>query len=504
MPGLDERIERALRDGARPPDADPGVVTHVIERKRARRQTRRNAATGALVTAVLVVAAVVTVGVLRRDGDGGDVRVSTNPPTTLAQPADPVASRAEIEEALAEPPPASPTSVATSFSVDRVVYVNSVEAVVDVETRDPATGAVTGAYRGVRMEQIDGDWRIDSASLCRIDASVACGPPDVRVSDGVAPTSHHAYAGTPAVVEELARPETEYARAPVVSADGATWVAVYDREGATYTFPPSHLVDINSGRRIDLKGEILSVAAGNDRTLWAVTRDEIVDTDGTEFRLKRIDGGGTVHSEPIPAGEQPVGRVVAGAGAAWVPAADGVLRFHPGTGIYQGRVSLTGTRQLRAVAVVDGAAYVTDGPVIARIDGDTHVPVFDTGASGILSDLTPAGESVWALAVSGELFRLDVAFTKVEAKTELPQPSLGMALAATGDRAWVRSAVDLTPVGDLSTTSVAGEDVLYVLDDTGIAQTILVAGATDAAVALEPSGSLVITSGGHLYRADLP
>jgi hypothetical protein len=483
MPGLDERIERALRESARSPDADPTLVARVVDRKRTRRQARRNAATGALVAAVLVTTAVVTVTLVRRDG-GDDRRVSTPAPTTAARPADPVAAQAEIDAVLPGPEVAAPE------------YLSDTEAVVDMESA-----------RGVRVEYVQGAWQIDPASACRLDPATACGPPDVRVSDAAPVLGPDVYAAESAPVEAVSRPEDEYARGPVVSIGDASWVAVYQRTGPNWTFPPSHLLDLNSGRRIDLQGEILSFASGEDGTLWAVTRDEIVDTDGTEYRLKRIDTDGSVHSEPMPPGEQPAGPVATGAGGwTFVPVLDGLLRFDVVSGEYANKIVATEGQSRRGAAVIDGNAWVPSGTSLRRATNGGAIDnqhAVETGVTTGLTDVVLSGDSVWALGGT-ELVRLDRQMTAVEIRVPLPTGFIPTSLLATGDGVVVMGTADLAEPGDFGAKSVAVEPIVLVADRSGISSMVVIAGGGDTSVAFEPSGDLLVTSHGNLYRADLP
>ena len=88
-----------------------------------------------------------------------------------------------------------------------------------------------------------------------------------------------------------------------------------------------------------------------------------------EFRVKRITPDDNHVSNAIPPPNHPVGSIVAGGGAVWVPVTDGVLRFDPATGAYEGKVALPTVSDRRGVALLGkGAAYVTDGVTVRRLD----------------------------------------------------------------------------------------------------------------------------------------
>jgi hypothetical protein len=509
MPELDDRLEQALQSAARVPDAEPAAITEHVATKRRRRRARRRAGASAAATVALVATATVTVAVLDQPDENG-VRVTadgTRPPAR--QPDDPARARTEIEEVV-ETPTAAPGEP-SPFQVESVAFVSAVEALVDVTYTPP--GGPPATYRGIRMAVTEptGEWDVAAASLCRAPELAGttepcrAAYPEVRVSDGAA-LGPDAYAGAAAPVDRITLDRAEgYVRGPLVTGGGMIRAAGYDRSGETYTFPPSRLVafDASSGQvsaEVGLEGEIQSQTEGGGAR-WAVTRERFVDTDRVEYRLKRIDSG-SVRSEPIPPGDVPVGPVVAGGDAVWVPVRDGALGFTT-SGAQYTKVDLP-EQDRRGLTVVGGAAYVTDGGTIRRIDAAARVPgdlVLDTGVEGPLTDLVPAGDSVWALAGSGELLRLDRELTSVDV-LPLPPGLQNPSLRAAGDQVLVVGTADLAPTRP-DATSVAVETVVLVVEDEVVVRTLVVAGGADVAVALDDAGALVLTSGGDVYRAEM-
>jgi hypothetical protein len=497
---LDERLERAVHEAARTPSTDESAVAAALRTKLARRHDRRRALTGVAVATILLLGMAGGAVVIVDRDRGDDVRVTTDDPlpAPAGSPDDPDAAQQAIAETLADIqiPGLDPTVIR---------FVNKGQAVV-----------TTSEYAGVRVHLVDDRWQLHPTSMCRIlqgidaaDPSCARREPEVFVVTSSA--FENAYDDRLAAVDRVKLEGQDYVRGPLVTVGSNVWAGTYDRDGATYTFPPSRLVAFDPDTEevtaaVGLQGEIRS-RDEDGRAGWVVTHERYIDADRVEYRVKRIDGGGGVISTPIPPGEIPVGRVAAGAGAVWVPVRDGVLVFDPETGKLQHKIVLV-DQERRAVAVIAGQAYVTDVTAIREIDANRTTPGLEVavlGTPGILADMVPAGDSVWALDVSGEVVRLDHAQWTVRARFALSQPvRQGASLHAVGSRVWVQTTVDLTPAADLDHVSLGVEDAMFLLNDHGVDRPIVLAGLVDGSATLTAEGDLVVTSGGDVYRVRLP
>ena len=111
---------------------------------------------------------------------------------------------------------------------------------------------------------------------------------------------------------------------------------------------------------------------------------------------------------------------------------------------------------------------------------------------------------MFALAGDGQLLWLDRGVTRVEAVGALPPGMTEAELHAAGDRVWATGSAELAPATESPTQSVAVEPVAALIDETGISATIVIAGGTDADLAVLANGELVVTSGGNAYRVTLP
>jgi hypothetical protein len=196
-----------------------------------------------------------------------------------------------------------------------------------------------------------------------------------------------------------------YIRGPLLVQGDIVTAAAYDRVGDSYTFPPSRIIrfDLRGHLRdrVDLKGEILSLAVG-EGARWALTRDkEVLAPPDPEFRVKRIGPNGDVASNPVPRGEQPAGDIFAGGGAVWVPVTDGVLRFDTATGVFAGKVPFATTTDHRSVESFGKGAFATDGTVLRRLDPATNAADEATAPAppGLeYRDIAPGSEGqAWAL-----------------------------------------------------------------------------------------------------------
>jgi hypothetical protein len=509
MPGLDDRLEQAVRGAALLPDRDPDAVTAAIAGKHRRRRARRRAATG-LAVAMVVVAALTTTIVVVGDRDANDVQVATNetaPPTTTLPPAPiatvpPEAVVAAQEDVVAAAP--------TGYAVE--------PGDVTVVARDEAIATVTAAdgtsYAGVRFAREPDGWAMTAESTCRLpgaDPTCVGVAPEVRVSPGNIELGPQAYAGASATTKVVPfAPQQGFVRGPLLESNAVLWAAGYERNGSSHTFPPSHLITFDpvSGavtRQIDLQGEIVSIAVDGSN-LWALTHEKMIDADGVEYRIKRIDASATVpDSMPLPPGSVPAGSIAAGSGTAWVPLRDGLLGFSAGKRTPTTTIDLP-QQERRGIVVVENVVYTTDGTAIRRIDPGTGAAgdSLQTRATAPLTDLVVTGDTVFALAGDGQLLWLDRSVTRVEAVGALPQGMTDAELHATGDRVWATGSAELAPATASPTQSVAVEPVAALIEDTGISATIVIAGGTDADLAVLATGELVVTSGGNAYRVTLP
>jgi hypothetical protein len=509
MPELDDRLRDALRGAARVPDRDAETVAAAVTVKRRRRLVRRRAATG-LALATVVATALVTTVVVVNDRGADDVQVATNqtapPPSTTPPPTSTTVPPETVETAQAEVVAAAPTGY--DVEPGDVTVVAPDEAVATV------TDAAGTTYQGVRFDHDATGWKMAAASACRLpsaDAACVSLPPDVHVSAGKIELGPQAYAGAVATAAAVTfAPQQSFVRGPLLDSNTVLWAADYERFGTSYTFPPSHLITFDpvSGavtRQIDLQGEIMAIAAdGSD--LWALTHERSIDADGVEYRVKRIDASATVpDSMPLPPGSVPTGSIAAGSGTAWVPLRDGVLGFSAGKATPTATIDLD-EQARRGIVVVGEVVYTTDGSTIRRIDPGTGTPAdpLQTRATAPLTDLVARGDAVVALAGDGQLLWLDRGVTRVEAVGALPPGMTEAELHAAGDRVWATGKADLASNVDPATQSVAIEPVAVLIDDSGISATLVLAGGTDADLAVRANGELVITSGGTAYRVALP
>ena len=326
--------------------------------------------------------------------------------------------------------------------------------------------------------------------------------PEVRVSDG------H---GTRAVDVERVRlePDEGYVRGPVLpGSSGTIAMAAYDRDGSTFTFPPSRIIRIDRGGvvvdRVDLQGEILSLADG-EGARWALTRDKtVIGPQDPEFRVKRIGPDGTVASNPVPPGEEPVGRIAASGGGVWVPVRDGVLRFDLESGVFAAKVTLSTATDRREVVDAAKGSYVSDGFEWKRLDpsGDAAIPFFldDSGRVAEFVGGTVDGDEAWWLGRTPEntwIVERSGAFDPSPpfGLLELPDGFAASDIVATDGVAWITGLLD----GKLALVEVS-------LDGDALAttQTVRLRNVVDAALAVGPNRTLIITSRGAVFRLNLP
>ncbi|MGH8985177.1 MAG: hypothetical protein ACRDY6_15040 [Acidimicrobiia bacterium] len=507
MPGLDDRLEQAVRGAALLPDGDPDAVTTAIAVKRRRRRARRRAATG-LAVAMVVVAALTTTIVVVSDRDANDVQVATNettPPTTTAPPPTTTTVPPEVvEDAQEQVVAAAPTGYA--------VEPGDVTVVAPDEAVATVTDAAGISYVGVRFAQDGTGWTMVPASACRLPAAdpaiCATVEPDVLFTPGTVRLDREAYNGVDLPTTRLTVDPDRYVRGPLLATWRLEFAAAYERRGpAGWDYPPSHVIGFTPQStagvtRADLEGEILSFAEGGE-VLWAVTHERFVDADRVEYRLKRIDTAtGKLNTMPLPPDAVPAGPVVASAGGAWVPLRDGVIGF-PHSGTVPTRINLP-EQDTRDVAIIDGRVYATSGSAIRRIDAGARTAevVLETGGIEPLTGLVATDTSVWALAGT-DLLGLDRDLSVIETRGGLPPGLRAATLHADTSQVWATGVADLAPTNDGTTRSVAEEPVAVLIDDSGIAATLVLAGAVDSELTVSPNG-IVITSGGTAYRVTLP
>jgi hypothetical protein len=303
-----------------------------------------------------------------------------------------------------------------------------------------------------------------------------------------------------------------YVRGPlVVSADHIA-ITAYNRVGTSFTFPPSRIVRVTAKGavvdRVDLEGEILSLSDG-EGARWALTRDKtVLSPNDPEFRVKRLGPDGSKASNPVPPGEQPVGRIVAAGGGVWVPVRDGVLRFDPVTGVFAAKIALTTTTDRREVASLGKSVSVTDGAEVKRLDPGSD-RVAGTGGFGQPAS-APAGYEYVEL-VSGSnggasalahnpangRWVLDVVDVSGrvpgDRRGTLPEGFVPERLQVEGPTTWV--------VGRLHGSLAV---LQYPVGNGRLARTVTVANTHDADVVLLSGRRMLIASSGSLYRLRFP
>jgi hypothetical protein len=299
-------------------------------------------------------------------------------------------------------------------------------------------------------------------------------------------------------------------RGPLLTAGDLVTATAYNPSGNTFTFPPSAIVRFTAGTgqvadRVDLQGEIEAMSDG-EGARFVQTRDKtVIGPQDPEYRVKRITPDDQHVSNPITPPDQPAGPIVAGGGAVWVPVTDGVLRFDPATGAYAGKVRLPTVAARRGVALLGkGAAYVTDGVTIRRLDpaSDATPAVDQTFAGttvGSLIDLVPQGNGGLALGrdtATGAslLVRLGVLPGLQQAPAVVPLP-VGVdatALHTANGVTWVDATLDGAPV-----------ELMLSADGTHIERTIVLLDTADQSLTFVSRTTAVMTSGGLVYRITL-
>jgi hypothetical protein len=334
------------------------------------------------------------------------------------------------------------------------------------------------------------------------DARVAApgGKATARVITGPAPVTPNA-GTTHAAVPVILDADPGYVRGPLVVSGSALSLAAYDHSGDSFTYPPSRIVQLDDrtfheNGRTNLQAEILSIADG-DGARWVVTRNPPPPNGLPDAFLKRVGADGGVSSTLLPPGTDPVGNVAAGGRAVWVPVRDGVVTLDPATGRL-GRINLTPSDS-RDVVIVNGAAWVTDGNTLRRMD-----------VSGLTSDAQSpgiAGEQLIGVAPAGDtagwVVLRDAATGRGRATVHsfgggylpylgvLPSGFTPISISATNDRAWVEG-------------TVGGESAVVLLSGAGrVRSTVVLDKGRDASFAWVSDDTLLAVSGGTLLRIDL-
>ena len=305
-----------------------------------------------------------------------------------------------------------------------------------------------------------------------------------------------------------------YVRGPLLANNDIVTGAAYNRDGTSFTFPPSRIIRFvpTSGDvpdRVDLQGEILALSEG-EGARWALTRDKtVIGPQDPEFRVKRIASDNSDVSNPVPPPNQPVGAIVAGGGAVWVPVRDGVLRFDPATGAYAGKVPLPDAGR-RGVAVVGKAAYATVDSTLGRLD-----PGSDTIGSAPADLAFPAGSQLLDVTSdpqTGRTFVLDIvngqtqlsafdAFANRPHLTPIALPA-GFTLAEAGGPplhiangvVWVEGAVEIDDYPVVLEVDAAG---------TRIERSLVLSAVDDESFTFTGRDEALLTTVGTVYRISL-
>jgi hypothetical protein len=336
------------------------------------------------------------------------------------------------------------------------------------------------------------------------------GGPAVRVVDGDTVSGPLRDAGRAATVTPLALSADEgYVRGPLVATGDLVTAAAYHPDGDSFTYPPSAIIRFDGGTgrvadRVDLQGEIEALSDG-EGARFAQTRDKtVIGPQDPEFRVKRITPDDNHVSNPIPPPNQPAGPLVAGGGAVWVPVTDGVLRFDPASGAFAGKTPLAVSDRRGIALLGKGAAYVTDGTTVRRLDpGSATTPpvavAFDDPSIGPLLDVAPLGFDAVALAHDPRTSGFAVVrFSVLPTGTAPPGTARVLALPAGLDATALHTANDVTWVeGTLDGAPVA---LVLSADATHVEHTVVLLDTRDESVTFTSRTTAVLTSGGTLSR----
>jgi hypothetical protein len=317
-------------------------------------------------------------------------------------------------------------------------------------------------------------------------------------------------AGRAATVAPLALSTDEgYVRGPLVATGDLVTAAAYHPDGDSFTYPPSAIIRFDSASghvadRVDLQGEIEALSEG-EGARFAQTRDKTVTGPlDPQFRVKRITPDDNHVSNPIPPPNQPAGPLVAGGGAVWVPVTDGVLRFDPASGAFAGKTALAASDRRGVALLGKGAAYVTDGTTVRRLDpGSDSTPAvavtFDDPAIGPLVDVAPLGFDSVALAHDPRTGGFTVVrFSVLPGGTGTASSARILSLPAGVDATALHSANNITWVeGTLDGAPVA---LVLSTDATHVERTVVLLDTRDQSITFTSRNSAVLTSGGTVSR----
>jgi hypothetical protein len=322
--------------------------------------------------------------------------------------------------------------------------------------------------------------------------------PVVRVTDGLDVEGKGSLAKVTMVPID---PDEGFVRGPLLigETNGFLSFAAYDRVGSSWDYPPSRIIRVRPDGtvvdRVDLKGRIDSLAEG-EGVRWALTHDKtVIGPEDFEWRVKRIGPNNSVASNPVPAGEQPAGDIVAGGGGVWVPVRDGVLRFDPATGKFAGKVKLSTVTDRRAVSVSGKFTYATDGLDNVRLDPASNVP------AGVIGHVTVANVTELADAPNGMSYvqigrnadgsQWSVVYGEQSVALPLGTPDV----SASGDVVWVDVHGDARHLLQLDLDTDAKVTRTLAISRTG--------DDADVMVTFVSSHTLFLTAEGHLYRVQL-
>lgn len=317
--------------------------------------------------------------------------------------------------------------------------------------------------------------------------------PAARIISGVEPVGGHTGTARKATLVPV-QPNEGYLRGPLLVVGTTVSLAAYDRDGGSFTYPPSRVIRLQGNRvesRVDLKVEVLSVAEG-EGARWVVTRNP-APADGAvaDTFLKRIGPDGSVVSTQLPHGSVPVGSVAAAGGGVWIPVRDGVIQFDPATTRLVGSISLS-PADTRSIALVGkAAAWVTDGNEIRRLDPSTTAVVEArtvVDGAGAVRGFAGNGLEGWLLVRDGNRASVARVGPDVRVATELALPT-GFSAASvnvSGSRAWV-------------TGSVKGSPAIVLLD-ASVRATIVLDRGVDTTMAWIDRDTVLAVSAGRLFR----
>jgi hypothetical protein len=260
------------------------------------------------------------------------------------------------------------------------------------------------------------------------------------------------------------------------------------------------------GKVVQLQGEILSLAEG-EGARWVVTHDG-TNVASRSYRVKRVVDGEEPATNEFPPGEEPVGPIVAAAGAAWVPVDGGVLRFDATTGAYAERVELPGWRLpqlLQAgsdVYVYNPATRPGDGSAlgqIVRLVAGAPPTIVRTGIAPW--SVTASANGAWALVKEGErtvIAPLDLStgtFDRARS-VQLPKRFHGQDLQLAGSTLWVRGPFADNQPGIARIT--VRPDGRAVVDDP-----VMFRAPNNADVLGLDGHDVLVAADGELYRVDI-